>query len=183
MTTTCLCHCLFPAKLRVSNSVENPNEEYYTCMKRGSPRPSCKSFVWVQGGSLSSVPVASAPSMPTSRRQQLPTTPRTPRSPRAPTVAGLTAQVEELELDKERLEDECVQLKYELVEAHQKVGEALSLQHMLFLGQKAKGLIRRNKKKSKAVAEAGLSNEPSSSKRQKHNEAPLDLPTVPNDPY
>ncbi|KAF9520070.1 hypothetical protein BS47DRAFT_1387684 [Hydnum rufescens UP504] len=212
-TNTRLCHCLFPAKLRVSNSVENPNEEYYTCMNRGSPRPSCKYFVWVQGEPLSSsAPVASAPSTPTSRRQG---PPRTPRSPRAPTVAGLTAQVEQLELDKERLEDECVELKYELTEALRKFGEALGkysalkskssentdiffgyyvsillpITHpfcgqMSFLGRKAKELVKRDKRKSKAIPETGSSNLPSSSKRPKHNtHAPSDPLTTPNDPY
>jgi hypothetical protein len=54
---------------------------------------------------------------------------------------------------------------------------------MLFLGQKAKALIRCNKKKSKDIGEAGLSNELSLLKWWKHNEAPLNLPTVPNNPY
>jgi hypothetical protein len=55
-----LCHCSFPgmvvliivgqygligsAKLRVSKSDDNPNEEYYACMNRGTPRPGCKFF-------------------------------------------------------------------------------------------------------------------------------------------
>jgi hypothetical protein len=43
-----------------------------------------------------------------------------------PTLAGLTAQVEQLELDKGRLEDECVELKYKLPEALWKFGKALS---------------------------------------------------------
>jgi hypothetical protein len=46
--------------------------------------------------------------------QGLPTTPRTPRPP---PVIDLGAQVEQLEVERDKFEDECIQLRYQLTEA------------------------------------------------------------------
>ncbi|KAF9507056.1 hypothetical protein BS47DRAFT_1366886 [Hydnum rufescens UP504] len=99
-----LCHCSFlgSAKLRVSKSDDNPNEEYYACMNRGTPHPACKFFVWVNQDTTIgfSSSLLSAPS--------------TPKHMVAPAAMDLSLQVEELEMERDRFEDSAIRAQYEL---------------------------------------------------------------------